>query len=174
MTGIQVLALVAFGALVLALLLVLRGMGQIIARTRADEAFRRSVADIVGRAGSVLRGALEHADVARYEAGPLAELERSLSPTAAQLTALVVEMSSLQVPLGRRPDHDTVARDLGAASGALGALESGLGGDPASATERRIHLKRGYLALAHAARSLAEHGEVLATDRPRPDLRRRR
>lgn len=185
MTGTEILALVAFVALALALLLVLRGMGQVIAATRADEAFMHSIAEIVGRASNVLRGALEQADAARYRGGPHADLDRAISTSSVQVASLMEELKAMPVPRDRGPDHDTIARDLGSAFAALGVLEGGSEVDiddaaepaepgnaaDAGATDRRVAVKRGYLALAHAERSLTEHAEALSHDRPRPDRR---
>lgn len=174
MTGIQILALVAFVALALALVLVLRGMGQIIAATRADEAFRRSVADIVGRTATTLGDVLEQASAARYRAGPHPDLDRTMGPTTPRIAELAGEMSALAVPVDRRADRDTIARDLAAASDALATLDRALAPGVDVETERRIALKRGYLGLAHAARSLADHGDAIASAPARPDRRRRR
>lgn len=173
MTGTQILALVAFVALALALLLVLRGMGQIIARTRADEAFRRAITDVVSRARQALEAVAHLADPARYAADPLDELGTSVVATAAQLVDLRSEIEGLQVPKDRRADADTIARDLAAASESLGLLGLGLIADPTAPEVRRTTIKRGYLALSHATRSLTEHGGQLEAPRPQPGRRQR-
>lgn len=173
MTGTQILALVAFVALALALLLVLRGMGQVIAASRADEAFRRGIADVVTRARRALEAVAQLAGPARYATDPLDELGPSVAATAAQLVDLRSEIDGLQVPKDRRADADTIARDLAAASESLGLLGLGLTADPTAPEVRRTSIKRGYLALSHATRSLTEHGGQLETRRPQPGRRRR-
>lgn len=173
MTGTQILAIVAFLALALAVLLVLRGMGQIIAATRADEAFRRGITDVVSRARRALEAVAQLAAPARYATEPLDELGTSVAAAAAQLVDLRSEIVALQVPKDRRLDADAIARDLAAASESLGLLGLGLTADPTAPEVRRTSIKRGYLALAHATRSLIEHGFALESPRPQPARRRR-
>ena len=170
MTGTQILALVAFVALALALLLVLRGIGQVIAASRADEAFRRGITDVVSRAQRALEVVAQLASPARYGTDTLGELGTSIALTAAQFVDLRSEVDALQVPKDRRADADTIARDLAAASDSLGLLGLGLTADPTAPEVGRTSIKRGYLALAHATRSLAEHGSVV--EHPRPQRRR--
>ena len=173
MTGTQILAIVVFVALALALLLVLRGMGQIIATTRADEAFRRGVVDVVARARRALESVGQLAGPARYATDSLDELGTSVAATAAQLVDLRSEIEALQAPKDRLPDADSIIRDLAAASESLGLLGLGLTADPTAPEVRRTSIKRGYLALAHATQALNEHGRALETPRPQPGRRRR-
>lgn len=164
----QVLALVAFVAIVGALALVLRGTSQLLARTRADESFRRSIGEVVERASTTIGGVLRLADPARYRTASGPELGGTALNANTTLGGLLGEARRMAVPLDRAAERDAIVADLVAATAALDTIVGVATGEASGTSEGRTQLKRGYLELAHAVGLLVDHGNVATIERPQP------
>jgi len=156
------LPIMAFIALAAGLVVVLRGTGRIVARTRELEGFRATVKDLAARADASLGGAVGQIDaVRRRQIGP-----DTITDTIAAATDAVEryaeEARALRGPRSSQQIRSDLVADLERARRALGMVEHGT---TTMVTARRgpreleaqTSLKRGYLNLIHAREAIARH-----------------
>jgi hypothetical protein len=162
---IDLLPIAAFIALAAGLVVVFRGTGRIVARTREVEKFRGAVADLASRVDASLGGAVAEIDaVRRRQIAP-----ESIAETVAAATDAVQRYADEARALPgssktRRIRSDLVA-DLERAERALAMVEHGT---TVMATVRRgpreieaqTSIKRGYLNLLHAREAFDRHAAV--------------
>lgn len=178
----QLLALVAFIALLLALVVFLRRAGQLLAVTRRRETFRRAVTDLVGRIGTSLDGLASRVDGVRRHTLDAAAIQDNLVAAAAAVSRYAAEASALQ-PTGAHVEIRTaILADLERAERAIQMVEHGctiLAGATrmgARELEAQTSIKRGYLNILHAREAIGRHGaralEVAPDEVPRLFQRR--
>lgn len=178
----RLLALVAFVALALALVVFLRRAGQLIAETRERETFRRQVVDLVERAGASLDGVAQRIDAVRRHTAAPSTITDNLSAATEAVARYAEEARAIG---GSRPSvveiRDALVGELERASRGLQMVEHGCA---MLATTRRgsrdlegqTSIKRGYLGILHAREAMIRHGaravELTAADPPRLFQRR--
>jgi hypothetical protein len=177
----RLLALIAFVALLLALLVFLRRAGQLIAETREREAFRRSVADLVGRVSTSLDGVAGRIDAVRRQtidagaiADNLAAATDAVERYADEARAVRARGPAAEIRLALVTDLDRAARALQMVEHGCSILASArVGGRE---LEAQTSIKRGYLNILHAREAVIRHGvraeEWAAADAPRLFQRR--
>ncbi len=177
----RLLALIAFVALLLALLVFLRRAGQLIAETREREAFRRSVADLVGRVSTSRDGGAGRIDAVRRhtsDAGAIGDnlvaATDAVERYADEARALRARGPAAEIRLALVTDLDRAARALQMVEHGCSILASArVGGRE---LEAQTSIKRGYLNILHAREAVIRHGvraaEWAAADAPRLFQRR--
>ena len=161
---------------------VLRGTGRIVARTRELEQFKHGVRDLAARVDASLGGAATQIDaVRRREVGP-----ETIADTVAAATDAVEryadEARALRGPRRRVSIRDDLVAELERAGRALGMVEHGATILAAARRgsrelEAQTSIKRGYLNLLHAREAIARHaleaqsleGDDAAQKAGRPD-----
>jgi hypothetical protein len=177
----RLLALVAFVALLLALLVFLRRAGQLIAESREREAFRRQVADLVTRVGTSLDGVAARIDAVRRNTVAAEAIGDNLVAAADAVGRYADEARALRGGAAAGEIRAALVTELDRAARALQMVEHGcsilasarVGGRE---LEAQTSIKRGYLNVLHAREAVARHGlraeELAATDPPRLFQRR--
>ncbi|MEK6721824.1 MAG: hypothetical protein AABZ33_14315 [Chloroflexota bacterium] len=159
MDGAQILALVAFVALVGALVLVLRGITRVIAAQRLDEAFRRGIADLASRADMCLAEIVPRVDGVRHRAAFVESITAEAERAARTLGDLAVEARATVVPRDRIVQRDAVTVALERAAQSLERVIRAVRGpidEPGNESiDARMAVKRGFLDLVHARETLA-------------------
>jgi hypothetical protein len=171
------LPIVAFIAIAAALVVVLRGTGRIVARTRELEGFKQQVRDLATRADTSLGGAATEIDaVRRKQVGPEAITETVAAATDA-VERYADEARGLRGPSSARKIRDDVVAALERAHRALEMVEHGTSILAAARRgsrelEAQTSIKRGYLNLLHAREALARHAlEAQALEPEQPAQR---
>ncbi len=177
----RLLALVAFVALLLALLVFLRRAGQLIAETRERETFRRAVADLVERVRTSLDGVAGRIDAVRrhtLDAGAIADnlsaATEAVERYADEARALRAAGPTGEVRAALITDLERAARALEMVDHGCSILASARVGN--RELEAQTSIKRGYLNILHAREAVTRHGaraaELAAADVPRLFQRR--
>ena len=171
------LPILAFVIIAAALVMVMRGTGRIVARTREVERFKQQVRDLAARADTSLGGAVTEIDaVRRKQVGP-----ESIADTVAAATDAVEryaeEARGLRGPSSARPIRDGVVASLERAHRALEMVEHGRSILAAARRgsrelEAQTSIKRGYLNLLHAREALAHHALEAQALEPEPSAQR--
>jgi len=161
----QVIALVAFLLLAIAVAFGARRTGSFLRRTREAEGFRGDIADLARRAEISLGGVSVLIDrVRRREVEP-----ETISPNLVAARDAVEryadEARALATPAIAGPHRDAIVRELERAGRALdlvahGCLLYGTGRRLERGTEADTAVKRGYLNLIHARESIADQAKV--------------
>jgi hypothetical protein len=178
---VQLLAVFIVVALALALLLFVRRAARFLAETRERETFRRTVADLAGRAGTSLDGVAARIDGVRRNTLAPAAIGENLAAASHAVERYADEARGL--PGGRRGAalREALVADLERAARALEMVEHGctiLSSPRRSGrdTEAQTAIKRGYLNILHAREAMAEHAaraaDLSAEDPPRLFQRR--
>ncbi len=170
MGGAQILALVAFVALVGALLLVLRGIGRIIAEQRLDEAFRRGIVELASQADVCLAEIVPRVDGVRHRAAFIESITAEAERAARTLGDLAVEGRATVVPRDRIVQRDAVVAALEQAAQSLERVIRAVRGpldEPGDeSVDARMAVKRGFLDLVHAREALTAVATEASTRRP--------
>ena len=161
---VVLLPILAFVALAAGLLVVFRGTGRIVARTRELDHFKHQVRDLAARADASLAGAVFEIDaVRRRQVGP-----ETITDTVAAATDAVEryagEARELRGPSSARRIRTDLVSELERAQRALGMVEHGTSILAAARRgnrelEAQTSIKRGYLNLLHAREALARHAQ---------------
>ncbi len=160
------LPIAAFIALAAGLVVVFRGTGRIVARSRELASFQRAVKDLATRIDGSLGGAVGQIDaVRRHQIAPDA-----IHDTIATATEAVQGYTDEARALGGSRQTKTIRTDLvddlERAARALAMVEHGAAMMVTSRGPRELEaqtsLKRGYLNLLHAREAIARH--ALAAD----------
>ena len=178
----RLLALVAFVALLLAVLVFLRRAGQLLADSREREAFRRSVADLVTRACQSLDGVGARIDGVRRRTIEADEIGDNLAAASDAVQRYADEARALRVSGPRAEVRAAMVADLERAERALQMVEHGCAILAAAnrrgsrELEAQTSIKRGYLNILHAREAMIRHGaratELADADQPRLFQRR--
>jgi len=172
----RLLALLAFVALFLALVVLLRRAGQVLAETRDREVFRRSVADLVDRVGTSLDGVGSRIDDVRRRTVAAETINDNLAAAADAVERYAEEARALRAAGPATEIRAAIVGDLERAARALQMVEHGceilasahVGGRE---LEAQMSIKRGYLNILHAREAIERHGiraqEWAAAETPR-------
>ncbi|MEP6639322.1 MAG: hypothetical protein ABJC39_08220 [Chloroflexota bacterium] len=156
------LAIAAFIALAAGLAVVLRGTGQIVARTREVERFRGTVKDLAVRVDASLGGAVGQIDaVRRRQVGPdtIADTIDAAMDAVGRYTD---EAKALRGPRKAQGIRADLVDELERARRALEMVEHGRSTMAVARRgprelEAQTSIKRGYLNLIHAREAFARH-----------------
>jgi hypothetical protein len=156
------LPIMAFVALAAGLVVVLRGTGRIVKRTRELEQFKHGIRDLAARVDASLGSAAIQIDaVRRRTVGP-----ETITDTVAAATDAVEryadEARGLRGPTTARQLRADLVAELERAARALGMVDHGATILAAARRgsrelEAQTSIKRGYLNLLHAREAIARH-----------------
>ncbi len=174
MDWIVLLPILAFVALAAGLIVVFRGTGRIVAKTRETEGFRSAVRDLCVRVDESLAGAAARIDQVRHhELGPDA-IGDTLVATSDAVDRYLAEARALKGPSAAEEIRDDLVAGLERAGRALATVEHGTtimtsvrGG--ARELEAQTSIKRGYLNLIHARDAIARQAKLADGLSARPD-----
>jgi hypothetical protein len=161
----RLLALVAFVALAIALVIFVRRLGRAVAETRSRQSFRRLAGDLTSRACTSLDGVATRIDGLRRQtiaAHLVADNIEAASEAVRRYTEEAEAMSGL---FGEARDvREAILTELRRADRALQLVEHGISILTSSARlrgrelEAQTSIKRGYLGILHARQALLRHG----------------
>jgi hypothetical protein len=161
----RLLALVAFIALALALLLFLRRAGRLLTETRKRQQFRRTATDLVARSCQSLDGLAERVDGVRRQTLAVQVITANIEAADEALRRYAVEADALVgSTAATREVRDGIVAELDRAARALQMVEHGCAILAVSRRasgrelEAQTAVKRGYLGILHAREALARHG----------------
>lgn len=177
----RLLALVAFVALLLAILVFLRRAGELIAASREREAFRRQAADLVARVGTSLDGVAARIDAVRRNTiaadaigDNIAAASEAVRRYADEARAMRGGPTTAEVRAALVVELERAARALQMVDHGCSILASARAGT--RNLEAQTSIKRGYLNVLHARAAVARHGiraeEIAAVEAPRLFQRR--
>ncbi len=173
MDWIFLLPILAFIALAAGLLVVFRGTGRIVARTREVESFRAAVRDLTARVDASLTGAAGRIDLVRHHALEPTALGDTLTAATDAVEQYIAEAKALHTPRRAVPIREEIVFGLERAGRALSTVEHGTnilasvrGGT--RELEAQTSIKRGYLNLIHA-REAIDRQATLADELTRAD-----
>jgi len=158
----QLLAVVAFVALALAILIVLRRSAKLLASTRDSQRLRRDVAELAGRIDQSLGGVAGQIDAVRRHSISAEDIAESISAARDAVTRYEVEAHALGGPAGTDELREGIAAELERAARALEMVDHGcaiLASARAGSREleAQTSIKRGYLNVLHAREAIARH-----------------
>ena len=169
------LPLLAFVALALALIIVLRRLGAFLTAMREADAFRNAVLDLGARVDTSLGGVIDRVDAVRRHQMDASVITDNLSAATDAVRRYAEEVRGLQSPLATETQRDQLVGELERAGRALEMVVHGCallvrGGGPARELEAQTSIKRGYLNLIHAREAVARvTGDVAAVPLPGSD-----
>jgi hypothetical protein len=158
----QALVLIAFAALLLAVLVFVRRAARFLAETRDVERFRKAVAEITGRAIDELDGVTSPIDGLRRRTMAAEAVVDRLSAAGESISARADETRALRAPATAVGIRDDLVVELDRAIRAIQMVEHGCGILTAArsdvrAPEAETSIKRGYLNLVHAREAIVRH-----------------
>jgi hypothetical protein len=167
---VLVLSFALFVALALGVAIFGRRAGRILGETREAESFRRSIADIAGRAETSLGGVSERIDaLRRHKASPV-DVGPNLAAALDAVARYTDEARALRPPgpfdhlrLALVDDLDRAARALELVAHGCGILATER--PRAGELEAQTSVKRGYLNVLHAREALAQHAAAASAAR---------
>jgi hypothetical protein len=173
MDWIILLPIFAFVALAAGLVVVFRGTGRIVARTREVESFRSAIRDLTGRVDASLTGAAGRIDLVRHHALEPTALGDTLSAASDAVGQYLEEAKALHAPKNGTSIREDLVLALERAGRALSTVEHGAnilasvrGGT--RELEAQTSIKRGYLNLIHAREAISRQA-VRADELTQPD-----
>jgi hypothetical protein len=161
----QVVALVAFLFVAIAVAIGARRTGSILSRTREAEGFRGDIADLARRVETSLGDVSVVIDgVRRHDTEP-ETIQASLAAARDATERYADEARAMAAPALARPHRDAIVFELERAGRALelvahGCVLYGTGRRLERGTEADTAVKRGYLNLIHARESIVEQVKV--------------
>ena len=162
----RLLALLAFVALAIAVVIFARRLGRAVAETRSRQSFRRTARDLVNRACTSLEGVAERIDGVRRQTIDAHLVTENIEAASEAVRRYAEEAEVLAGTSGEaREVRDGILAELKRADRALQLAEHGVTILASSARvrgrelEAQTSIKRGYLGLLHARQSLLRHGE---------------
>jgi hypothetical protein len=171
------LPVAAFIALALAVAVVLRRAGRIMARTREVEHFRSAVRDLAARIDRSLEGAAGRVDAVRRGQLAADAIGQTIEAATDAVTRYAEEARTIKGPPAAMPIRDAIVEELERAERALAMVDHGAKIMAQSRRrgreiEAQTSVKRGYLNLIHARDAIAAHAlaaealEVAPPDEP--------
>jgi hypothetical protein len=158
----ELLAIAAFVALALAVVIVIRRSARFVAETRDTERFRSSVADLAARIDQSLGGVGGRIDAVRRHTAGAEDIAENIAAARDAVARYEVEARALRGPAGANELRDAIAAELERAARALEMVDHGCA-ILASARigsrelEAQTSIKRGYLNVLHAREAIARH-----------------
>jgi hypothetical protein len=164
-------------ALAAAIVSILRRSGVIAAESRRASAGRRAIADLAGRADTLLLPIAERIDQLRRGQLAAPDLEEELEQAGRAVGALRESSETLAVPRGLAPHRDAIIGELARSERALDMVEHGrsiLSSARARGRELEAQtaIKRGYLNLLHAREAIVTQATAAAMWRSTSEARR--
>lgn len=168
----QALAIAAFVALAIALWIVLRKAGRLIAETREIEGFRRAVIDLGRRIETSLEGVVGRIDAVRRHTLGAEAIGENLTAAIDAVERYADEARHLRGPAATTEIRDAIVAELDRARRALEMVEHGcsiLASARAGGRELEAQtaIKRGYLNVLHAREAIARQTLRAAALTPR-------
>jgi hypothetical protein len=161
----RILALLAFVALAIAIVVFARRLGRAVAETRSRQSFRRAAADLVSRACTSLDGVAERIDAVRRQTLDAHLVTDNLEAASEAVRRYTEEAEALAGATGEaREVRDGILTELKRAGRALQLAKHGVTIMTSAARirgrelEAQTSIKRGYLGLLHAREALVRHG----------------
>jgi len=159
---LQALGVAVAVAFALALWIVLRRAGRLVAETRRIDSFRHAIEDLALRAGTSIDGVTARIDAVRRQTLPPEALAENLTAATDAVERYAEEAESLRGPRGSTDIRDPIVAELRRAGRAIEMVEHGrsiltsarVGGRE---LEAQTSIKRGYLNLIHAREAIARH-----------------
>jgi hypothetical protein len=156
------LPIAAFIALAAGLVVVLRGTGRIVARTRELEQFRTGVGDLAARVDASLAAAAGQIDAVRRRQVAPEMITETLAAATDAVERYADEAKALRSPRKANRIRSDMVAELERARRALGMVEHGTAMLVATRRgprelEAQTSIKRGYLNLIHAREAFARH-----------------
>ena len=158
----ELLAIAAFVALALAIIIVVRRGLRLIADTRDTQRFRRGVADLSSRIEQSLAGVGGRIDAVRRHTAGAEDIGENIAAARDAVAKYEVEARALRGPAGANEIRDAIVAELERAARALEMVDHGCS-ILASARigsrglEAETAIKRGYLNVLHAREAIARH-----------------
>jgi hypothetical protein len=173
-TLVQLLALVSFVALALAIVVATRRLGRFAARSRQVDGFRAAIADLARRIGASLDGVAERVDLVRHQSIEATEISDNVVAAIEAVARYADELRGLEPPGAGIAIRDAIATELERAGRALDLVRHGCDILETSRRgtrelEAQTSIKRGYLNLIHAREAVARQAlaaEALASPPP--------
>jgi len=164
----QLLGVTALAALALALSIVLRQAGRLIAATRQIEGFRRSVADLAARIDTSLAGVATLIDGVRRRTIEAESIGDNLAAASDAVERYAAEARGLHGPPGSNDIRDAIVDELDRAGRALQMVEHGCSILTSARVrgrelEAQTAIKRGYLNVLHAREAIGRHAARAAS-----------
>lgn len=160
----RILALLAFVALAIAVVIFARRLGRAVAETRSRQSFRRAAGDLVGRACTSLDGVAARIDSVRRQTLDAHLVTDNIAAASEAVRRYTEEAERLPVATGEgREVRDGIMTELKRAERALQLAEHGVtiltsaGRLRGRELEAQTSIKRGYLGLLHAREALIRH-----------------
>jgi hypothetical protein len=164
----QLLAITAFVAFALALLIFVRRAAKVLADTRETQRFRRRIGDLAPRVYASLDGVGARIDGVRRHIVAAEAIAPDVETALAEVEAYTGEVRALRGPPAAIEIRDAIVVELERARRALEMVEHGCGmlsGGRLGARELEAEtaVKRGYINVLHAREALARHAARGAT-----------
>jgi hypothetical protein len=158
----QLLAVLAFVALLLAIIVFIRRAARFLADTRDLERFRKAVGEISGRAIGSLDEVIGPIDGLRRHTIAADAVVDDLARASASIATCADQARSLRGPAGAGSIRDDLAGELERAGRALEMVEHGCRilvsvRNDVRAPEAQTSVKRGYLNIVHAREAIVRH-----------------
>jgi hypothetical protein len=168
------LSLVAFVALAMATLIVLRRAGRIVARTRELEGFQSAVRDLASRVDTSLAGATSRIDAVRRGQVPAETISETIEAASDAVERYADEGRAITGPPGADTIRDDIVAELERAGRALEMVGHGTAilaqvRRRGRELEAQTSIKRGYLNLLHAREAIERHAARAAALEPAPE-----
>jgi hypothetical protein len=158
----ELLAVAAFVALALAILIVVRRAAKLVAETRDTERFRRVLADLAARVDQSLGGVGARIDAVRRQTAAAEDIAENITAARDAVTRYEEEALALHGPGSANEIRDAIVGELGRAARALEMVDHGCAILTAARVggrelEAKTSIKRGYLNILHAREAIARH-----------------
>jgi len=161
------LPITAFIALALAIAIVVRRAGRLVARTREVEGFRSGVRDLCARIETSLDGAARRIDAVRRQTVGADSIGPTLDATRDAVGRYLEEARALNAPTAAQAIRDDRVEELERAGRAIDMVEHGATilvqvRRRGRELEAQTAIKRGYLNLLHAREAIAQQAQRAA------------
>jgi hypothetical protein len=160
----RILALLAFVALAIAVVIFARRLGRAVAETRSRQSFHRATADLIGRACTSLDGVAARIDAVRRQTLDAHLVSDNIEAASEAVRRYTEEAEALVATGDAREVRDGILTELKRAGRALQLAEHGVailtsaGRIRGRELEAQTSIKRGYLGILHAREALTRHG----------------
>jgi hypothetical protein len=162
MEPVVILPLVAFAAVTLIFLLLLRRAGRLVAATRDVERFRRQIGDLAGRVETSLGEVSGRVDAVRRGQLAAGAVGDDIAASLDAIGRYATEARGLHPPIDGEAIRDGIIGELERAARALEMVEHGCSIQASARAgsrelEAQTAIKRGYLNVLHAREAIARH-----------------
>ena len=166
-----VVPLLAFLAVVAALVALGRRAGRLLALNRRDDAFKGAVAELADRIDRSLGGVIGRVDAVRRHELEASAIAENLEAAQDAISRYADEAQALPMAPGTMDPRDGITIELSRAGRALEMVAHGCslllaGGGPTRELEAQTSIKRGYLNLLHAREAIGRVAHDAAASIP--------